>query len=167
MTALGFIETKGLLAAIEAADVMLKTAEVRLLERNLASGGLVTISVAGEVAAVHSSVDAAAAAIQRIRGAILVSRHVIARPDTELASIIALRPRVMEPQAESARSALPDAAFPVPEARVPQTAPQPGDAKGQEGEERPSSPPQEATEKEDASAPGKKTAASHPRKKKK
>lgn len=90
MTALGLIETKGLLAAIEGADAMLKAANVRLLEKNLAGGGLVTISIAGEVAAVKASVDAAVASIRRIAGAALVSAHVIARPDAELARIIAM-----------------------------------------------------------------------------
>ena len=88
MTALGLIETKGLLAAIECTDAMLKAANVHLLEKNLAGGGLVTISIAGEVGAVKASVDAAVAAVQRIQGATLVSAHVIARPDTELSCII-------------------------------------------------------------------------------
>ncbi|TYT74287.1 BMC domain-containing protein [Desulfobotulus mexicanus] len=92
MTALGFIETKGLTGAIEAADAMLKAADVELLEKSLAGGGLVTISVAGEVAAVKASVDAAVAAVGRIKGAILVSEHVIARPDAELERIILTKP---------------------------------------------------------------------------
>ena len=54
MLALGLIETKGLIGAIEAADAMLKAANVRLLEKSLATGGLVTITIAGEVAAVQS-----------------------------------------------------------------------------------------------------------------
>jgi microcompartment protein CcmL/EutN len=95
--ALGLIETKGLLAAIECADAMLKAADVRLLEKKLASGGLVTISIAGEVAAVRASVDAAVAAVRRIKGAILVSQHVIARPDAELEGIVALRPADARP----------------------------------------------------------------------
>lgn len=89
MTALGFIETQGLLAAIEGADAMLKAAQVRLVEKNCVGGGLVSITVAGEVAAVRAAVDAAATALRGIKGAILVSRHVIARPDAELAGIIA------------------------------------------------------------------------------
>ena len=52
MLALGLVETRGLIGAIEAADAMLKAADVRLLEKSLASGGLVTITNAGEVAAV-------------------------------------------------------------------------------------------------------------------
>jgi microcompartment protein CcmL/EutN len=90
MKALGMIETRGLLAAIESADAMLKAADVALLEKNLAGGGLVTISVAGEVAAVQAAVDAAALSVGRIAGATLVSRHVIARPDAGLAAVLAL-----------------------------------------------------------------------------
>ncbi len=90
MTALGLIETKGLLAAVESADVMLKTADVRLLEKHIVGGGLVTVTVAGEVAAVKVSVEAAGAAVRRIRADALVSAHVIARPDPELAGIMAL-----------------------------------------------------------------------------
>lgn len=92
MLALGLVETKGLVGAIEGADAMLKAAEVRLLEKNLAGGGLVTITIAGEVSAVRASVDAAVAAIGRVRGASLVSGHVIARPDGELERILSLRP---------------------------------------------------------------------------
>lgn len=92
MMALGLIETRGMLAAVEGADAMLKAAEVRLLERILATGGLVTVTVAGEVAAVQAAVDAAAGAIRRIEGATLVSSHVIPRPDQELASILTLLP---------------------------------------------------------------------------
>lgn len=86
---MGFIETFGLLPAIEAADAMLKAADVTLVDKSLASGGLVTISVTGEVAAVKAAVDAAAASLGRLPGAILVSKHVIARPDDELEKIIA------------------------------------------------------------------------------
>ena len=98
MLALGLVETRGLLAAIEGADAMLKAADVRLLEKNLATGGLVTITVAGEVSAVQASVDAAKACIQRIAGAELVSTHVIPRPDDELAAILLLEPRDDEPE---------------------------------------------------------------------
>lgn len=92
MTALGFIETKGLLAAVEGADAMLKAADVRLLERHIVGGGLVSVTIAGEVSAVRASVDAAVAAIGRIDGAVLVSEHVIARPDEGVARIIATEP---------------------------------------------------------------------------
>ncbi len=91
MAALGFIETKGLLAAVEGADAMLKAADVHLLEKNLVGGGLVSITIEGEVSAVKASVDAAASAISRICGSTLVSQHVIARPDEELKQIIATK----------------------------------------------------------------------------
>lgn len=92
MLALGLIETKGLVGAIVAADTMLKAAQVRLLEKSLASGGLVTISVAGEVSAVQSAVDAAVAALGRVEGVLCVSQHVIPRPDAELAHVLRLSP---------------------------------------------------------------------------
>ena len=63
MQALGFIETRGLIAAIEGADAMLKAAEVRLVERTFVKGGIVTITVTGDVAACRASVDAAASAV--------------------------------------------------------------------------------------------------------
>lgn len=88
MEALGMIETRGLLAAIESADVMLKAAEVRLLEKVLVGGGLVTITVTGDVAAVKSSIDAAAAAVSRLGPELLVSQHIIPRPHTELGETI-------------------------------------------------------------------------------
>ncbi|WP_027723015.1 BMC domain-containing protein [Maridesulfovibrio zosterae] len=88
MSALGFIETKGLLAAIEGADAMLKAADVTLLEKNLVGGGLVTITVAGEVSAVEASVDAGITAIKRISGSVLHSHNVIARHYDELERII-------------------------------------------------------------------------------
>jgi microcompartment protein CcmL/EutN len=100
MTAIGFIETWGLVPAVEAADAMLKAADVRLLERTQVGFGLVTITVAGTVSAVQASVDAAAAAIGRIEGAVLVSRHVIARPDEEVAAVIRTSP-VADEEAEA------------------------------------------------------------------
>lgn len=92
MPALGLIETKGLVGAIEAADAMLKAANVRLLEKTLATGGLVTITVTGEVSAVQSAVDAAQASLSRLEGAVCVSCHVIPRPDGELDRILLLQP---------------------------------------------------------------------------
>lgn len=114
MTALGFIETLGLLPAIEAADAMLKAADVRLVDKSLASGGLVTITVTGEVSAVQASVDAGAAAVGRIQGATLVSRHVIARPDNELEKIIAAKNAVKK-EAAAPCAAEPKPATPVVE----------------------------------------------------
>ena len=105
MLALGLIETKGLIGAIEAADAMLKAADVRLLEKSLATGGLVTITIAGEVAAVQSAVDAAKASLDRIEGVVCVSRHVIPRPDAGLEQMLLLQPvelKAQEPVREAA-----------------------------------------------------------------
>ena len=85
MQAIGLIETRGLLPAIESADAMLKAAEVSLLDKTLTGGGLVTITVTGDVAAVKAAVDAGAAAVVRIGRELLFSEHVIPRPDTSLA----------------------------------------------------------------------------------
>lgn len=106
MLALGLVETLGILPAIEAADVMLKAADVRLLERNFADGGLVTITVAGEVGAVKASVDAARSAVERLRpGGFLVSAHVIPRPDGELVGILRLDPDEPVAEVQQARKA--------------------------------------------------------------
>lgn len=83
--ALGMVETRGLVGAIEAADAGTKAADVRLLGRELADAALVTVYFAGDVAAVKAAVDAGAAAARRVGE--LVSVHVIPRPhpDTGLA----------------------------------------------------------------------------------
>lgn len=88
MEAIGMIETKGLLAAIESSDAMLKAAEVRLLDRTFVGGGLVTITVTGDVAAVKASVDAGAAAVTKLGAELLISQHVIPRPHSELSENI-------------------------------------------------------------------------------
>ncbi len=64
--ALGLIETRGLVAAIEAADAMVKAAKVKFLGRQKVKGGLVAVMVAGDVGAVKAAVDAGAAACQRV-----------------------------------------------------------------------------------------------------
>ena len=87
MKALGFIETKGLVPAIESADAMLKAAEVTLVERTFVKGGLVTITIAGDVAACKASVDATASAVTRMGGTI-ISTHVIPRPHETLDGLI-------------------------------------------------------------------------------
>jgi microcompartment protein CcmL/EutN len=86
LLALGLIETKGLIGAIEAADVMAKTASVQIVGKEKITAALVTIKVVGEVAAVKAAVDAGAAAAQRVGQ--LVSAHVIPRPDDQLEDII-------------------------------------------------------------------------------
>ncbi len=89
--ALGLVETKGLVASIEAADAMLKASRVRLVGKERALAGLITIVVVGDVAAVKASVDAGAAAAQRIGE--LVSVHVIPKPDDQIAAILPIEDR--------------------------------------------------------------------------
>ena len=100
MLALGLIETRGLVGSIDAADAMLKAADVHLLEKTLATGGLVTITIASEVAAVQSSIDAARASLARIPGVEVISHHVIPRPDDELNHIMQLQPKIEEFKAD-------------------------------------------------------------------
>lgn len=80
--ALGLIETRGLVGAVEAADAGAKAANVRLLGTERADAGLVTVKFLGEVAAVKAAVDAGAAAAQRVGQ--LVAVHVIPRPHDDL-----------------------------------------------------------------------------------
>ena len=84
--ALGMIETRGLVAAIEAADAMVKAANVHLIGKVHVGGGLVTVMVRGDVGAVKAATDAGAAAADRVGE--LVSVHVIPRPHEELESIL-------------------------------------------------------------------------------
>ena len=78
MEAIGMIETKGLVASIEAADAMIKAANVRLIRQDFVGGGLVSVIVTGDVGAVKAATDAGAAAAERIGE--LISVHVIPRP---------------------------------------------------------------------------------------
>ena len=84
--ALGMIETRGLVGAVEAADAMVKAANVTLIGKVLVGGGLVTVMVRGDVGAVKAATDAGAAAAQRI--AELISVHVIPRPHEEVELIL-------------------------------------------------------------------------------
>jgi len=81
--ALGMIETRGVVPAIEAADAMTKAAEVILISREYVGGGYVTVMVRGETGAVNASVRAGADACERV-GDGLVAAHIIARPDLEV-----------------------------------------------------------------------------------
>ena len=87
--ALGMVETRGLIASIEAADAMVKAAQVQLLGKEKVQAGLVTIFIVGETAAVKSALDAGAAAAQRVGE--LVSTHIIPRPDDQIDDIISGR----------------------------------------------------------------------------
>lgn len=89
MVAKGFIETRGLVAAIEAADAMTKAANVELVGQKSIGGGLVTVVIEGDVGAVKAAVDAGAAAAQRVGE--VVSVHVIARPDQEIETFLTFK----------------------------------------------------------------------------
>lgn len=84
--ALGMIETRGLIGAIEAADAMVKAANVSLIGRTQIGAGLVTVMVRGDVGAVKAATDAGAAAADRVGE--LVSVHVIPRPHNEVELIL-------------------------------------------------------------------------------
>jgi microcompartment protein CcmL/EutN len=86
LEALGMIETKGLVGAIEAADAMVKAANVALLGKEHVGGGLVTVMVRGDVGAVKAATDAGAVAAQRVGE--LISVHVIPRPHSDVETIL-------------------------------------------------------------------------------
>ena len=88
MQAIGMIETKGLLAAIESADSMTKSANVQILEKVYVGGGLVTIIVNGDVGAVRAAVDAGVAAVKTLGEEFLISEHIIPRPHEDLKAIM-------------------------------------------------------------------------------
>jgi len=92
--ALGMIETRGLVAAIEAADAMVKAAKVTLLGREKVGGGLVTVLVRGEVGAVKAATEAGAAAAQRVGE--LIAVHVIPRPHGEVEQFLPSPPKAPE-----------------------------------------------------------------------
>ncbi len=85
--ALGMIETRGMVPAIEAADAMTKAAEVNLIVREYVGGGYVTVMVRGETGAVNASVRAGADACERV-GDGLVAAHIIARPHIEVEPVL-------------------------------------------------------------------------------
>lgn len=89
--ALGLVETKGLVGAIEAADAMIKAANVRLVAREQIGGGLVTVMVRGDVGAVKAATDAGAAAAGKVGE--LISVHVIPRPHDDLEATLAHDPK--------------------------------------------------------------------------
>ncbi len=85
-TALGMIETRGIVAALEAADAMVKAASVTIVCQSKAGGGLISTLIRGEVGAVKAATDAGAVAANKIGEVIAV--HVIARPHDELEALI-------------------------------------------------------------------------------
>lgn len=84
--ALGMIETRGLIGSIEAADAMLKSADVQLVKQEKVDAALVTVLVQGDVSAVQAAVDAGKAAAARVGE--LVSAHVIPHPDEDVGKIL-------------------------------------------------------------------------------
>lgn len=84
--ALGMVETKGLVGSIEAADAMVKAANVTLIGKESIGAGLVTVLVSGDVGAVKAATDAGAAAADRVGE--LISVHVIPRPHNEMSAIL-------------------------------------------------------------------------------
>ena len=90
LEALGMIETHGLVPAIEAADAMVKAANVHLIGKEHIGGGLVTVMVRGDVGAVKASVEAGGAAAKRVGE--LISVHVIPRPHGDVEEILPQAP---------------------------------------------------------------------------
>ncbi|MCU6760791.1 Propanediol utilization protein PduA [uncultured Roseburia sp.] len=86
MQALGMVETRGLVGSVEAADAMVKAANVTLIGKVHVGGGLVTVMVRGDVGAVKAATDAGAAAAERVGE--LKSVHVIPRPHAEVETIL-------------------------------------------------------------------------------
>ncbi|MBO0477152.1 ethanolamine utilization microcompartment protein EutM [Vagococcus sp. DIV0080] len=86
--ALGMVETRGLIGSIEAADAMVKAANVTLVGKEKVGGGIITVMVRGDVGAVKAATDAGAAAAERVGE--LLSVHVIPRPHAEVESILPL-----------------------------------------------------------------------------
>lgn len=87
--ALGMVETRGLVGAIEAADSMVKAANVELVGKEMIGSGLVTVMVRGDVGAVKAATEAGAAAAKRVGE--LVSIHVIPRPHDEVEHILPVK----------------------------------------------------------------------------
>lgn len=86
MQALGMIETKGLIAAIEAVDAMTKAANVMLMGKEKVGSGIITVMITGDIGAVKAAVDAGAAAAEQVGH--LVGVHVIPRPHDEIENIL-------------------------------------------------------------------------------
>ncbi len=86
LEALGMIETRGLVGAVEAADTMVKAANVHLIGKSQIGGGLVTVMVRGDVGAVKAATDAGAAAAEKVGE--LISVHVIPRPHNDVEMIL-------------------------------------------------------------------------------
>ncbi|HXG38691.1 MAG TPA: BMC domain-containing protein [Bacteroidota bacterium] len=104
--ALGLVETKGLVGAIEAADAMVKTANVILVGKERTDPAMITVKVVGDTAAVRSAVEAGAAAAQRVSQ--LISKHVIPRPAEGLKDLIYAKSSRSEQEVERLLGITPD-----------------------------------------------------------
>jgi len=98
MEALGMIETRGLVGAIEAADAMVKAANVTLIGKEFTGGGLVVVMVRGDVGAVKAATEAGAEAVRRIGE--LLSVHVIPRPHGDVEGVL---PKASSPSSKSGK----------------------------------------------------------------
>ncbi len=101
MEAFGMIETMGLIAAIEATDTMLKSANVKFYSKEKIGSGRVTILITGDVGAVKSAVDAAVSAVEKIGSNSLISCHVIPRPSGEIFDFFGKPKEATKPKVES------------------------------------------------------------------
>lgn len=117
---LGFIEVYGLVAGIEAADAMLKSAQVRLLRTHDVHPGLISLVVEGDLAACRAAIDAGAAAAARVGK--VIATHVIGRPDGDTETII--MDMLGDSTSQANKAAVKPAKVPEPTAK-PQPAPQP------------------------------------------
>jgi microcompartment protein CcmL/EutN len=104
--ACGFIETKGLVGVIEAADAGVKAADVRLVSYEYATGGLVTVVFVGSVAAVTAAVEAGAVAAARVGQ--LITKHVIPAPHEDLREILGLDPPSSSPASSAGGTGSPN-----------------------------------------------------------
>lgn len=96
LEALGMVETKGMVGAIEAGDAMVKAADVRLVSFERIGGGYVTAMVRGDVGAVKAATEAGARAVEAVGE--LFAVHVIPRPHSDLESIFPIQASVSEPK---------------------------------------------------------------------
>lgn len=88
MQAVGFIETRGITAAIIGVDAMLKSANVSILEKTFVGGGIVSIAITGDIGAVTAAVEAGEASIKTLDSSLIITKHIIPRPAKSLENSI-------------------------------------------------------------------------------
>lgn len=126
MEAIGMVETKGLVASIEAADAMVKAANVTLFTKERVGGGLVTVIVTGDVGAVKAATDAGAAAAERVGD--LISVHVIPRPAGDVGAMLGASAGAVAKPASTPPPAKPQPAPSAPAAKASPPAEKASDA---------------------------------------